>query len=302
MESGGITIGLLGPLEVRRGRDRVRVTPQRLRTLLAALAVSAGDTVSVERLITVLWGEDLPVNARRGVQTYVARLRRVLGPGMIRTTPGGYRLEAGAHQVDVLRFRRRLAEAGRARGTAAERDLLQEALALWRGTPFQGIDSTWSWATESASLSESYLGALERRIDLDLAQGRHGELAAELTELAAHHPLRETLWARLLIVLTRCGRHAEALAHYERLRRRLADELGTDPAPELRAIHASLLDPGPPSAPPARSASGRTRRRVDMVAGVCVISGTAGGDRSFVAFVWGQDPRGPHAMTRVRSR
>jgi DNA-binding SARP family transcriptional activator len=287
MEEGGITIGLLGPLEIRRGRDRLRLGPGRLRMLLAALAVSAGCTVSLERLITALWGEDLPGNARRSVQTYVARLRRALGPGVIHTTPGGYRLDVAADQVDVLRFRRRLAAAGEARGTAAERPLLQEALALWRGSPFEGVDSRWPWSTESASLLESYLGALERRIDLDLAEGRHDELAAELTELAARHPLRETLWARLLIVLARSGRHAEALARYEELRQRLADELGTDPSPELQSIHTALLHAqAPATAPPVQQTSARTRRTVAVLTGVCVLSGTADGDQPLVALLW----------------
>ncbi|MFG2003453.1 BTAD domain-containing putative transcriptional regulator [Spirillospora sp. NPDC048911] len=241
MNDRGITIALLGPLEVRQDGRPVRLAGGRVRTLLAVLAVSANDTVPVRRLASALWDEDLPVNVRRSVQTLVTRLRHGLGAHVVRTMPEGYRLDVEPDRVDVLRFRRLLTEAGRARGAAGERPLVAEALALWRGPPFESIESDWLRTAESAHLVESYLGALERRIDLDLAEGRHRELTAELLRLTAHHPLRESLWARLLVALGRCGRPAEALAGYERLRRRLDEELGIEPSAELRRIHASLL-------------------------------------------------------------
>jgi hypothetical protein len=121
------------------------------------------------------------------------------------------------------------------------------ALALWRGTPFEGVQSEWLTRTLSPHLQERYLAAVERRVDLDLADplvADQGTDLAELTELASQFPLRESLWARLLRVLARCGRPAEALERYESVRARLADELGADPSPELRAAHAELLRTG----------------------------------------------------------
>lgn len=287
MDGGGLNISLLGPLEVRLDRTPVRLTTGRLRTLLAVLAVSAGVAVTVERLALALWGDEPPANTRRSVQTYVTRLRRAIGRAAIRTTPDGYVLDVDPCQVDVLRFRRLVAEAGRSRGSAAERELMEEAGRLWRGTPFEGIDSDWLRATVSPSLQELHLGSVERRADLGLSEGRHGELVAELLGVAALHPLRESLWERLLVVLDRCGRQAEALALYERLRRRLADELGTDPSAELRRIHAALLRPAPAAPPhePAGVFAGRAGT-LEPYAGVWVISGRAGGDRPFVALVW----------------
>lgn len=92
-------------------------------------------------------------------------------------------------------------------------------------------------------------------MDLDLADGRAGELVAELSGLVARYPLRESLWVRLLVALDRCGRQAEALERYEAVRRRLAEELGADPGPELQRVHAALLvgrPPGPVGAPVGR--------------------------------------------------
>ncbi|WP_158088868.1 AfsR/SARP family transcriptional regulator [Thermoactinospora rubra] len=299
--TGDLRIALLGPFEVRRGAVPIELGSNRLRALLAVLAMSAGETVSIEQLAVALWAEDLPANQRRSIQTYVARLRPELGPDAIRTTPAGYRLEVDPEQVDALRFRRLVGEAAPARGIAEERRLLDEALALWRGDPFDGVDSDHLHGPKASRLVELRLSAVERWIDLSLAEGRHGEIVAEVRELAARHPLRESLWGRLLLTLDRCGRQAEALAMYEQLRSRLAEELGTDPAPELQCIHAALLDGGawqaepvvPRQLPPAvADFTGRrdVLKEMDRLLGegtrICVVTGTAGVGKTSLAVHW----------------
>jgi DNA-binding SARP family transcriptional activator/tetratricopeptide (TPR) repeat protein len=244
--AGELWVGLLGPLEVRVGGRPVVVSAPRLRTLLAVLAISAGRAVSVDRLAISAWGEELPGDVRRTVQTYVTRLRGLLGGGRIGTSSVGYVLHAEPDRVDALRFLRLLDAAGLAPEVARERALLAEALALWRGVPFEDVRSAWLADSESRRLTERYLAAVERRIDLDLADGRARELVAELSGLTARHPLRESLWLRLLVALERCGRQAEALERYETIRVRLAEELGADPGPELQRVHADLLAVRPP--------------------------------------------------------
>jgi DNA-binding SARP family transcriptional activator/tetratricopeptide (TPR) repeat protein len=244
--AGGLRVALLGPLEVSVGGRPVVVSAPRLRALLAALAVSAGRSVSVDRLAAAVWDADLPGYARGAVQTYVTRLRGLLGAGLVRTSPGGYTLCAEPDQVDVLRFLRLLDAATRAPEVPQERALLAEALALWRGVPFEDVQSAWLADTEARRLTERYLAATERRIDVDLADGRAGELVPELSDLTGRYPLRESLWVRLLVVLDRCGRQAEALERYEAVRVRLAEELGADPGPELQGVHADLLAGRPP--------------------------------------------------------
>lgn len=244
-----LEVRLLGPLEVTAAGRAVDLTASRPRALLAALALSAGRPVPAERLATMVWGEQLPDNVVRSVQTYVSRLRGLLGPGAIRRTTVGYQLRVEPDAVDALRFVRLLdAAAARAADPAGERELLGRALSLWRGTPLQGIRSEFLARSEAPRLVERYLAAIERRIDLDLADGRHGDLVAELVALTGRYPLREPLWVRLLEVLDRSGRQAEALDRFELVRRRLAEELGVDPGPELRRMHAALLaaaTPGP---------------------------------------------------------
>jgi hypothetical protein len=174
------------------------------------------------------------------VQTYVTRLRGALGAGSIATSPTGYVLRAAPDRVDALRFVRLLDAAAVAPDASSERALLVEALALWRGVPLEGMASAWLEESVAPYLVERQLAAVERRIDLDIEEGRAGELVAELSELVARWPLRESLWVRLLVVLARCGRQAEALERFEAVRVRLAEELGADPGPELQAVHADL--------------------------------------------------------------
>jgi DNA-binding SARP family transcriptional activator len=188
----GLWVGLLGPLEVSVDGRPVVVSAPRLRTLLAVLAVSAGRSVSMDRVALAAWGEELPGDARRTVQTYVTRLRGLLGGRFIATSPDGYVLGVEPDQVDALRFLELLDAAAKAQDVVGERGLLAQALALWRGVPFEDVRSGWLADAEAQQLTERYLAATERRIDLDIAAGRAGDLVAELNDLTARFPLRES--------------------------------------------------------------------------------------------------------------
>ncbi|WP_158602767.1 AfsR/SARP family transcriptional regulator [Jiangella rhizosphaerae] len=245
-----VEIDLLGPMRLRADGRPVDVTTGRLRALIAVLALSAGRTVTVARLVEALWSQHLPANPRRSIQTYVTRLRTLLGPGLIATSATGYVLHADPDAVDVLRFQRLLDRADGSSDPLRQRSCLAEALALWRGRPFDDVESAWLAGTEAPRLVERHLAAQERRIALDLELGRPADLVPELRELTAAHPLREPAWALLLEALERSGRRAEALAQYERVRSRLATELGVEPGPRLRAVYARLLAQTPPRRTP----------------------------------------------------
>jgi DNA-binding SARP family transcriptional activator len=312
---GALTVRLLGPFEASVGGRLVTLTTGRPRTVLAVLAMSADQPVSVDRLAAALWSDDQPCNTRRAVQTYVARLRTVLGAATIDRTANGYVLRTDPDRVDTLRFLRLLEAAEQATDTTTERARLDEALALWRGTPFDGLHSDWLAHTHAPRLVEPYLVAVERRIDLDLAGGLHLSLIGRLRELTSRYPLREPLWVRLLAALDGCGRPAEALEQYERIRVRLAEELGTEPGPALRQIYSDLLAGAPvtvTTAPgtaaraatprqlpaPVHGFAGRVAalqaldgllsdREPDAAsADVCVITGTAGVGKTTLAVQW----------------
>ncbi|WP_344864590.1 BTAD domain-containing putative transcriptional regulator, partial [Planomonospora alba] len=259
--------GILGPVEVRHGDGRpVAVGGPRLRALLALLLLDAGRVVTVERLIDGLYGADVPGGAVNALQAQVSRLRGLLGDrgGTIVRHPAGYLIAADPGDVDVLRFERLAAEgrqalaAGDPRRSAAR---LEEALGLWRGPALSDVGDAPFAAAQAVRLEEARLAAVEDRAEALLATGGHREAAEVLRGLVGAHPLRERPAGQLMRALYAGGRQAEALAVFEDVRRRLAEELGTDPSPELAALHLAVLradpslgspgSPGPAAAPAA---------------------------------------------------
>lgn len=252
-----VRIGVLGPLQVRIGDGEVALPGMRPSIVLASLALSAGRTVSPEVLIDHVWGDRLPLSAADSLHSLVSRLRGAVGADVIQTaTGGGYRLDVDADQVDLLRFRRQIEEAGRAEDPEKTRHVLNEALELWRGDPLGGLASERLHRDVVPGLVEEYLSALERRIELDLAAGLHSTLIAELRDLVARHPLRETLWRLLIIALDESGRRADALDAYHRLRVDLRERLGIDPAGELQILFQRLLADSTPASADAAEAQG----------------------------------------------
>ncbi|MGA4849825.1 AfsR/SARP family transcriptional regulator [Streptomyces sp. G5(2025)] len=228
---------------------------QRLRALLAALALHAGRTVVVSTLIDEVWADadDPPSDATAALQALVGRLRRALGKDAVVSAPGGYRLAVAPEDVDLHRFER-LAREGRA---ALDRDdpasaarVLRDALALWRGPALADLPDRAAAARPEAQRAE----AVRARIEADLRLGRASDVVPELRELTAGRPYDETLRALLIRALRDAGRGADALTAYEEARRALAEGLGADPGPELRALHAELLSP-PKTAPQPPHAS-----------------------------------------------
>jgi DNA-binding SARP family transcriptional activator/tetratricopeptide (TPR) repeat protein len=246
-----VEVGLLGPLRVVDGEGRVLVIPAaKQRVVLACLALRVGELVTTGELAEAIWGDRLPANPRRTVQTYVTRLRKLLGGGgVLQGRPEGYALQVAAEAVDVGRFGGLVAQA-RAAGAVGDRQteavVLQRALGLWRAdVPLADVPLEGPLREVVVGLSEQRLGVVERRIAAELGLGRHGELVAELRGLVERYPLREGLWAQLLVALYRCGRQADALAAYRRVRGLLAEELGIDPGPELQRLHQAILTSDP---------------------------------------------------------
>jgi predicted ATPase/DNA-binding SARP family transcriptional activator len=246
LDASALRVGVLGPLAVATADGAVEVAGARLRALLTRLARSAGRPVGPESLAAAVWPEDGPADPASAVRSLVTRLRRLLPPDAIASVPGGYRLDVEADAVDLLRFER-LAAAGRRAlhaGDPAARGLLAEALGLWRGP---ALADTPDALGAIAALDEARLAATEDWAEAELASSTTGAaLLPALAEAAAAHPLRERLHALYFRALLAAGQGAEALARFEALRRRLADELGADPGPALTSVHMRLLEPAKP--------------------------------------------------------
>ncbi|MEV0220522.1 BTAD domain-containing putative transcriptional regulator [Streptomyces sp. NPDC050704] len=227
----------------------VPVGGARLRALLTVLALRPGRTVSAAVLVDEVWGADPPADTTGALQALVGRLRRALGADAIGSAEGGYRLCAAADDIDLHRFDRLAAEGARALadgdpGKAAV--ILDDALALWHGPALADLPDR---TTESSRWETRRLDARRARLTAALALGHAEQSLPDLTALCDVHPLDEPLQLLRLRALRDAGRTAEALAGYESVRQLLADRLGTDPGPELRALHTQLLRGAPDPVP-----------------------------------------------------
>ncbi|GLX48416.1 hypothetical protein Shyhy01_13660 [Streptomyces hygroscopicus subsp. hygroscopicus] len=247
---------LLGPTQaLRPDGTAVPIGGARLRALLSVLALRVGRTVPVGVLVDEVWGARPPADAAGALQALVGRLRRALGADAVVSVDGGYRLAAGADDIDLTRFDRLTGDglAALAEGDPAKAaGLLDDALALWQGEALADLPDR---TAEAARWETRRLDARRARHTAALALGHAEGALPDLTALCDAHPLDEPLQALRLRALRDLGRPAQALAAYEDVRRLLADRLGSDPGAELRSLHAELLlgpdgGPGRPPGPP----------------------------------------------------
>ncbi|WP_162908302.1 AfsR/SARP family transcriptional regulator, partial [Allorhizocola rhizosphaerae] len=229
--------GVLGPLAVwTEAGEPVSIPGRKVRALLADLLVHEGRPVSADTLVEDLWGNAAPADPTAALHVRVSQLRRALAAAepdareLVVSQPPGYVLRVGPDDVDAARFAR-LAGEGR----------YDEALALWRGPALADFADDQFASVAVARWEEQRLSIVEAHAEARLELGEHHELVAELAEHVAAHPYRERLRAAHMRALHRSGRTAEALDSFQELRRRLADELGLDPSPELADLHRAIL-------------------------------------------------------------
>ena len=231
---------LLGPLEVRSEGAPVQLGGPKQRALLALLLVDAGRTVSTDRLIDALWGEEPPRTAATSLQNFVSQLRKQLGPEVLVTKPPGYLLRIDPLQVDVNRVNALVTEA-RAAAAGERAAKLREAIELWRGPPLAEFGFEAFAQSEIARLEELRLALIEERIEAEIEEGRAAEVVGELEALVGEHPVRERFREQLMLALYQSGRQAEALEAFQEGRRVLVEELGIDPSPRLQQLHSAIL-------------------------------------------------------------
>jgi DNA-binding SARP family transcriptional activator len=237
---------LLGDIEVRVNGRIVDAGHARQQCVLAVLLVEANRFVSADELIDRVWGERLPGDPGNTLQTYISLLRRVLaaaGDVRIARQHGGYKLTADAASIDAHRFGALVSQA-RGSDDAPAAALLEQALELWRGEPFARLDTPWINAVRSGLAVQRHAVQLDLT-DAQLRLGEHAAILSGLSGQVAAEPLDERLAGQYMTALYRSGRQADALAHYQEIRRRLLDELATEPGPALRHLHQRMLRSDP---------------------------------------------------------
>ncbi len=310
---------ILGPLEALDGGEQVTLGGSKLRAVLALLLLHRGETLSSDRLIDELWGEEPPATAAKTLQVHVSRLRKALASGsgdaseLVVTSPHGYGLDIDPEQVDAHRFERLLAQ-GRselaADGPGRALPALEEALALWRGPVLADLSYEAFAQAEIARLEDLRVAAQEQLIEAKLALGRHVEVVGQLETLILEHPYRERLRAQLMLALYRSDRQADALQAYQDARRKLVEELGIEPGERLRelegailaqdpalAVPAVLASPAPPvAASEEDAATGEDPGRVELPTGVVTFVLT---DIEGSTALWDADPEGMAAALQL---
>ena len=258
-----LRLHVLGELAATRDGAVVDLGGRRQRAVLAALVVSRDQFVPAERLADCVWGDLAPANSTGAIQAYVSHLRRRLQPdavarqrdGVIASTGAGYVLRLGPETVDAWCFERAVGEAAALPPADAVR-ALDDALRLWRGSPYaEYAGEAWVEA-ETVRLTELRAVARERLLDARLQLGDAAVLVGDLEALVSEDPLREERWRLLVLALYRAQRQADALSALRRARATLAEELGVDPGPVLRSLEAQVLAQSPeldapiPATPP----------------------------------------------------
>jgi len=239
---------LLGPVEALVDGQPVPLPAAKPRALLAVLLLNRNRVVSVDRLVDDLWGEEPPETATKALQGYVSQLRKGLGADRLLTKPPGYSLRVEDGELDLDRFELLVREGRELLGAGdwkAAAKWFDEALELWRGSPFVEFHAEPFARDAGARLEDARLAALEERIEADLALGRHARLVPELEELVAGEPLRERPRGQLMLALYRSGRQADALELYRRTRDTLNEELGIEPSLELQELERRMLQHDP---------------------------------------------------------
>ncbi|SDS88247.1 AfsR/SARP family transcriptional regulator [Actinoplanes derwentensis] len=246
-----VSIGLLGPLDVRRGTAAIRMAAGKTRIVLAYLIANHDRVIAIDELAGELWAGSPPSSAVANIRTYVAALRRSFGsapaPVSILARPHGYQLRlADDCRVDLNEFRA-LVERGRAAGGQPRTAMrhLDQALGIWRGSALDGLRDGPMLSTFAAVLEEERVQVVEETVDARLCDGRFAEAVPMLRRHLDDNPLREHAHAQLMTALYHCGDVSGALAAFATARDLLRDQLGIEPGRELTDLHLAVLDRSP---------------------------------------------------------
>jgi DNA-binding SARP family transcriptional activator len=250
MASIKIGFGVLGPLQMTVDGAPVTLGTPKLRAVLAMLVMNRNRPVSIDSLITAAWEEGPPPEARASLHSYISNLRkRIAGAGadpktVLVNAPPGYRLNAADADCDIGRFVVEKAAgvhaAAAGRFEEASRHLT-DALAEWRGPVLDDLRTFQFVNVFATALTEDKVVAHTARAGAEIACGRAYAVIGELESLTVEYPYREPLWAQLITAYYSAERQSDALDAYQRLKSTLAEDLGIDPGPTVRALHEKIL-------------------------------------------------------------
>lgn len=238
-DDGLLSVRVLGPFHAVRDREQINLGPLRQQAVLLPLVLRPGGTLAREEILDGVWGEAVPASGIALVRTYVSRLRLILGRDMIVRSAVGYYVRLNPGQVDLTVFDQHVIKARELRrrtqlGSSAT--AWRKALELWRGPPLPGIPGPFA-DSQRQRLTDLHMSALEECWETEILLGRHAELFVELSAAVRDQPLGENLTRLFMLASYRSGRQADAIAAFEQIRSRLAEELGVQPTLDLQQLY-----------------------------------------------------------------
>jgi DNA-binding SARP family transcriptional activator len=250
MTDNKIGFGVLGPLQMTVDGTPVSLGTPKQRAVLAVLVMNRNRPVAIDSLITAAWEQLPPPEARASLHSYISHLRKLLGGAgadsrsVLVNAPPGYRLAVADTACDIGRFI--IEKAAGVQAAAAGRleeasRHLSAALAEWRGPVLEDLRDFQFVDAFATALTEDKMVAHTARAEAEIACGRSYAVIGELESLTIDHPYREPLWAQLITAYYLAERQSDALDAYQRLKALLADDLGIDPGPTVRALHERIL-------------------------------------------------------------
>jgi predicted ATPase/DNA-binding SARP family transcriptional activator len=227
----------------------LEITGSRLQGLLALLAEDPHAGCSTSRLVDALWPDEQPEHPFKALQVLVSRARARLGPGVIVSTPVGYRLSLRDDQIDASAVLLSVSESEKRSRAGDHLGALGHAeagLALCDGAAGWDAGDGDPLSALRAARVPAYRSLLRARALALSRLGRRADAAAPLGELILRYPRDEEVLAELLRCEAATAGPAAALARYADYRQRLRDELGSDPGPALQGVHQELLQADAP--------------------------------------------------------
>ncbi|WP_225814255.1 AfsR/SARP family transcriptional regulator [Streptomyces spinosus] len=244
---------ILGTVRASRGDTEIDLGPPKRLALLALLLLRAPGPLTVGEAVDILWDDEPPASAVNVVHRHIGALRRTLEPELRSRTHAthlvraadGYRLLVDTSTSDLLHFRDLRAQAQLALRSGAPARAAQhfmEALRLWRG-PTVAAGTRVARHPVFTSVGHEFVATVKEAADavLTAEPALTEEVLTMLRRAVESHPFDEALHCRVIAALAASGRQAAALEQFEHIRRGLADELGVEPGPELRAAQQHLL-------------------------------------------------------------
>jgi len=237
---------LLGNLQIGEDDQAADLPGGHNLLVLAALLINAGRRMSKNELLTAAWGSDQVSEAQ--LHKSAAAVRALLGrvgraDDLVTHPRYGYELKVAGDDLDMLAFRRLVAQAEEARTkrqTAAETGFLRQALDLWRGQrPLANVPAD-AMRQEVRGLEQRRKRAAVRLFDLELAVGDGDRILDELTLIAGYYPDDRRLSEQLMIAHYRSDHVTDATAVYERYAAALADQSGREPEQGLRTLYYAM--------------------------------------------------------------